>query len=30
LKPRTLPAIVGRRATADIPAGTLLTLGMLE
>jgi NeuB family protein/SAF domain-containing protein len=30
LKPRALPAIVGRRAAADIPAGTLLTLGMLE
>jgi sialic acid synthase SpsE len=30
LKPRSLPAIVGRRASTDIPAGTLLTLGMLE
>ena len=30
LKPRVLEAIVGRRAVRDIPAGTLLTLGMLE
>jgi sialic acid synthase SpsE len=30
LKPRLLEAIVGRRAALDIPAGTLLTLGMLE
>jgi sialic acid synthase SpsE len=30
LKPRTLPSLIGRRAIADIPAGTLLTLGMLE
>jgi sialic acid synthase SpsE len=30
LKPRLLEAIVGRRAVLDIPAGTLLTLGMLE
>jgi hypothetical protein len=30
LKPRSLAAIVGRRASAHIPAGTLLTLGMLE
>ena len=30
LKPRTLTAVVGRRAIADIPAGTLLTLGMLD
>lgn len=30
LKPRALTAIVGRRAVADIAAGTLLTLGMLE
>jgi sialic acid synthase SpsE len=30
LKPRALETIIGRRATVDIPAGTLLTLGMIE
>jgi len=30
LKPRALEAVVGRRAALDIPAGTLITLGMLE
>jgi sialic acid synthase SpsE len=30
LKPRTAPRVVGRRAAVDIPAGMLLTLGMLE
>jgi sialic acid synthase SpsE len=30
LKPRALAGIVGRRAAVDIPAGTLVTLGMLE
>ena len=30
LKPRAATGVVGRRATVDIPAGTLLTLGMLE
>jgi N,N'-diacetyllegionaminate synthase len=30
LKPRALAGVVGRRAAVDIPAGTLLTLGMLE
>lgn len=30
LKPRAIDAVVGRRAAADIAAGTLLTLGMLE
>jgi len=30
LKPRAIDGIVGRRAAADIAAGTLLTLGMLE
>ncbi|HYE94023.1 MAG TPA: N-acetylneuraminate synthase family protein [Terriglobales bacterium] len=30
LKPRAVAGIVGRRATIDIPAGTLITLGMLE
>ena len=30
LKPRAATGVLGRRATVDIPAGTLLTLGMLE
>ena len=30
LKPRAAPGVIGRRAAVDIPAGTLLTLGMLE
>jgi sialic acid synthase SpsE len=30
LKPRAAAAVVGRRAAVDIPAGTLITLGMLE
>jgi sialic acid synthase SpsE len=30
LTPRAAPRVVGRRAAVDIPAGTLLTLGMLE
>jgi len=30
LKPRAAAGLVGRRATIDIPAGTLITLGMLE
>jgi sialic acid synthase SpsE len=30
LKPRAATSVLGRRAAVDIPAGTLLTLGMLE
>ena len=30
LKPRAAAGVIGRRATIDIPAGTLITLGMLE
>jgi N,N'-diacetyllegionaminate synthase len=30
LKPRAAASVIGRRATVDIPAGTLITLGMLE
>jgi N,N'-diacetyllegionaminate synthase len=30
LKPRAAAGVIGRRATVDIPAGTLITLGMLE
>jgi N,N'-diacetyllegionaminate synthase len=30
LKPRAAARVIGRRATVDIPAGTLITLGMLE
>jgi N-acetylneuraminate synthase/N,N'-diacetyllegionaminate synthase len=30
LTPRALAAVVGRQATVDIPAGTLITLGMLD
>jgi N-acetylneuraminate synthase/N,N'-diacetyllegionaminate synthase len=30
LKPRAVGGVVGRRAVVDIPAGTLITLGMIE
>jgi N,N'-diacetyllegionaminate synthase len=30
LKPRAAAGVIGRRVTVDIPAGTLITLGMLE
>jgi sialic acid synthase SpsE len=30
LKPRLIDAILGRRAALDVPAGTVLTLGMLQ
>jgi sialic acid synthase SpsE len=30
LKPRAVGGILGRRAAVDIPAGTLITLGMIE
>jgi sialic acid synthase SpsE len=30
LKPRAAASVIGRRATVDIPAGTLITLGMIE